>query len=150
MILHPCSVQVGNVLHGIPISIFPTVSSASLLIDGIDKDNFTSDQLTAVFGALGVDKDSVTTAQLSAIFGGLGIDKDKDAELIPLAREGLKAPLPEGWRPCQNQEGEIFYFNFETGQSSWDHPADEHYQKLVLILAHQAGSAKEGIEGQEP
>merc|ERR1712224_56145 len=61
----------------------------------------------------------------------LGIDKDKDNELIPLAREGLKAPLPEGWRPCQNAEGEIFYFNFDTGQSSWDHPADEHYQNLV-------------------
>lgn len=61
----------------------------------------------------------------------LGMDKEEDKDIMHLAREGLKAPLPPGWRPCQNSEGEIFYFDYETGQSSWDHPADEHYQNLV-------------------
>mmetsp|Transcript_29633 Transcript_29633/g.78477 ORF Transcript_29633/g.78477 Transcript_29633/m.78477 type:complete len:157 (+) Transcript_29633:64-534(+) len=61
----------------------------------------------------------------------LGMDPEADADLIYLAREGLKAPLTDGWKPCQNAEGEIFYFNFETGQSSWDHPADETYRNLV-------------------
>mmetsp|Transcript_86386 Transcript_86386/g.279732 ORF Transcript_86386/g.279732 Transcript_86386/m.279732 type:complete len:190 (-) Transcript_86386:228-797(-) len=61
----------------------------------------------------------------------LGMDAEADADLMYLAREGLKAPLTDGWKPCQNAEGEIFYFNFETGQSSWDHPADETYRNLV-------------------
>merc|ERR1719295_2511247 len=61
----------------------------------------------------------------------LGMDPEVDADLMYLAREGLKAPLTDGWKPCQNAEGEIFYFNFETGHSSWDHPADETYRNLV-------------------
>merc|ERR1712151_733508 len=48
-----------------------------------------------------------------------------------LATEGLKAPLIDGWKPCQNADGDIFYFNFVTGESSWDHPADETYRNLV-------------------
>eukprot|EP00440_Ansanella_granifera_P041705 gb/GFBE01045218.1/.p1 GENE.gb/GFBE01045218.1/~~gb/GFBE01045218.1/.p1 ORF type:complete len:156 (+),score=11.43 gb/GFBE01045218.1/:1-468(+) len=61
----------------------------------------------------------------------LGMDPEADADMLYLAKEGLKAPLQDGWKPCQNSEGEIFYFNFKTGQSSWDHPADETYRNLV-------------------
>lgn len=31
----------------------------------------------------------------------------------------------------QDVTGDIYYFNFSTGQSSWDHPCDEHYRRLV-------------------
>merc|ERR1712066_517218 len=42
-----------------------------------------------------------------------------------------KAPLPHPWKPCQTgKEGEIFYFNFETGESVWDHPCDEYHRAL--------------------
>lgn len=34
--------------------------------------------------------------------------------------------------PSQNITGDIYYFNFNTGQSIWDHPCDEHYRKLVI------------------
>ncbi|CAK9027468.1 unnamed protein product [Durusdinium trenchii] len=51
-----------------------------------------------------------------------------------LAREGLKAPLSEGWKPCTNAENEIFYFNFQTGATSWTHPADEEYRNKVQDL----------------
>lgn len=27
--------------------------------------------------------------------------------------------------------GDIYYFNFSTGQSTWDHPCDEQYRSLV-------------------
>jgi hypothetical protein len=33
-----------------------------------------------------------------------------------VAREGLKAPLPADWKPCKSPEGEIYYFNFTTGE----------------------------------
>ena len=60
----------------------------------------------------------------------LGMDPDRDQELFWIAREGLKAPLPENWKPCQTGEHEIYYFNFATGESVWDHPCDEYYRNL--------------------
>ena len=32
----------------------------------------------------------------------------------------------------QDQSAEIYYFNFATGESIWDHPCDEFYRKMVL------------------
>merc|ERR1712066_1081241 len=56
----------------------------------------------------------------------LGMDVERDEEFLWIAREGLKQPLPAPWRPCQaDGDGEIFYFNFETGESVWDHPCDD-------------------------
>lgn len=41
------------------------------------------------------------------------------------------APLPENWKPCRtNESADIYYFNFSTGESTWDHPCDEYYKKL--------------------
>merc|ERR1719282_613821 len=72
------------------------------------------------------------------------MDPVNDADLMYLACEGLKAPLTNGWKPCQNEEGEIFYFNFDTGQSSWDHPADETYRSLVQDKKRAKRSIKQG------
>jgi len=64
----------------------------------------------------------------------LGIDMDKDADLLWIARAGLMAPLPMPWKPCQAaDDGELFYFNFETGASVWDHPSDEYHRRLLNI-----------------
>nr|XP_046244508.1 centrosomal protein of 164 kDa-like isoform X2 [Scatophagus argus] len=61
----------------------------------------------------------------------IGIDPDSEPELLWLAREGIVAPLPAEWKPCQDVTGDIYYFNFSSGQSTWDHPCDEHYRRLV-------------------
>lgn len=58
----------------------------------------------------------------------LGMTLPADADLRWIAREGLKAPLPQPWKPCKTQDGEIFYFNFNTGDSTWDHPCDSYYR----------------------
>eukprot|EP00392_Amoebophrya_sp_AT5.2_P009420 g9448.t1 len=71
-----------------------------------------------------------TTQEINEYAEWLGMDKDQDQDLLWIAKEGLKAPLPNPWKPCQTQEGEIFYFNFETGESVWDHPCDDHYRKV--------------------
>jgi len=42
------------------------------------------------------------------------------------------APLPRGWKPVQDPQGELYYFNFETGESIWDHPCDQDYKKQVI------------------
>jgi hypothetical protein len=60
----------------------------------------------------------------------LGMDIQSERDLFWLAREGLKAPLPENWKPCKTGGGEIYYFNFATGESVWDHPCDEFYRKV--------------------
>jgi hypothetical protein len=60
----------------------------------------------------------------------LGMDLETDQDLLWIAREGLKAPLPGAWKPCQSSDGDIFYFNFETHDSVWDHPSDELYRSM--------------------
>ncbi|CAG9577352.1 conserved hypothetical protein [Leishmania major strain Friedlin] len=54
----------------------------------------------------------------------IGMKLPQDSEFLWLAREGLKTPLPKEWKPCSTNDGEIYYFNFKTGESSWDHPMD--------------------------
>jgi len=60
----------------------------------------------------------------------LGMDLKKDKKYFSIAREGLKAPLPEKWKPYKNSKGDIYYINMETNQSVYEHPCDEHYRKL--------------------
>lgn len=60
----------------------------------------------------------------------LGINLEDDPEFLRIAKEGLKASVPHPWRPCRTPEGDIYYFNFETNQSSWEHPLDQYYKDL--------------------
>uniref|UniRef100_A0A3B3S5E6 Centrosomal protein of 164 kDa n=1 Tax=Paramormyrops kingsleyae TaxID=1676925 RepID=A0A3B3S5E6_9TELE len=62
----------------------------------------------------------------------IGIDPEQEPELLWLAREGIVAPLPDEWKPCQDVTGDVYYFNFSSGQSTWDHPCDEQYRRLVV------------------
>ena len=73
----------------------------------------------------------------------LGLDLPEDEDLLYIAREGLKAPLPKSWKPCKTREDEIYYFNFETGESQWEHPCDIFYMKK----AAQAKAAKKKKPG---
>ena len=61
----------------------------------------------------------------------LGIAPEEDAALLHIAREGLEAPLPDGWKPCRNEEGNIYYFHMRTGDSVWQHPNDEFFKRKV-------------------
>ncbi|KAK3726919.1 hypothetical protein QZH41_016709 [Actinostola sp. cb2023] len=62
----------------------------------------------------------------------IGIDPQTEKSLLWIAREGIVAPLPTDWKPCQDSQGDIYYFNFGTGESVWDHPCDEYYRTMVL------------------
>jgi hypothetical protein len=64
----------------------------------------------------------------------LGMDIETEKDLFWIAREGLKAPLPKDWKPCKTGDDEIYYFNFATGESVWDHPCDEYYREVHLPL----------------
>ncbi len=61
----------------------------------------------------------------------LGMDLIEDKDLLWIVREGLKSPLPDNWKPCKTVDTEeIYYFNFQTGESTWDHPCDAYYRKM--------------------
>lgn len=78
-----------------------------------------------------VDEDYLPSPQeISEYAEWLGMDLDQDQDLFWIARDGLKAPLPAAWKPCQSGDGNVFYFNFETGESVWEHPCDEHYRRV--------------------
>jgi centrosomal protein CEP164 len=63
----------------------------------------------------------------------IGIDVEFDRDLFYIAREGLCAVPPEPWKACQAEGTEdVFYFNFDTGESVWDHPCDNIYREKVL------------------
>jgi len=66
-----------------------------------------------------------------------------EQHLLWIARQALKAPCPAPWRPCLTEDSEVFYFNFKTGESVWDHPVDVHSKKLYLDqkAKSQAGGA---------
>lgn len=61
----------------------------------------------------------------------LGIDLEAEPELAWIVKKGLVAPLPDGWKPCAAPDGALYYFNFDTGESVWDHPGDDYYKALV-------------------
>lgn len=61
----------------------------------------------------------------------LGIVLPEDNDLLYIVHEALKAQLPPEWKPCQTADGQVYYFNFNTGESLWDHPVDIMYREKV-------------------
>ncbi len=57
----------------------------------------------------------------------LGMDIKEDRDLFYIAKEGLKAPLPNPWKPCRSPGGSIYYYNFQTEQMQKEHPCDDYY-----------------------
>ncbi|CAE8728872.1 unnamed protein product, partial [Polarella glacialis] len=77
----------------------------------------------------------------------LGLDPVKEKHLLWIAREGVVAPVPHPWKACQ-EDDEVFYFNFETSESLWDHPCDSHYRGLLEKHRKEPGSSPE--DGSKP
>jgi hypothetical protein len=68
----------------------------------------------------------------------IGIDLEYDRDLFYIAREGLCAVPPDPWKACQaHGTDDVFYFNFETGESVWDHPCDDIYREKVREAMEQ-------------
>lgn len=38
----------------------------------------------------------------------IGIDPVKESHLMYIAKEGINAPLPKDWKPCQDTNGMVF------------------------------------------
>ena len=44
----------------------------------------------------------------------------------------------------QDSSGEIYYFNFENGDSVWDHPCDEYCRNMVIEERQRRSTATAG------
>ena len=76
----------------------------------------------------------------------LCIDLKTEEHLLWIARAGLKATLPHPWKPCQPKGGgDVFYFNFQTGESVWDHPCDVYYRQLYREERARKGRATRDV-----
>ena len=62
----------------------------------------------------------------------LGVKPHETREFLWIAKEGLGASLPENWKPCRTGDGQVYYFNFATGESDWDHPCDAVFRAKVV------------------
>ncbi len=64
----------------------------------------------------------------------LGMDLEEDKDLFWIPRAALIAPLPPNWKPREStKDQKVFYFNFETGESTWDHPCDTLFKQLYEV-----------------
>ena len=60
---------------------------------------------------------------------------------FPPAREGE----PEGWAEQMDPNGNLYFYNATTGQSSRQHPLDEYYQNLYLKVKMQRTMEVSGL-----
>lgn len=89
-----------------------------------------------------------TEEDLVEYCGVLGMDPVADRDLMWLAREGLKAPLPVGWKPVKDiTSDEVYYFNYESGESIWEHPQDQRYREMYKAEKAKLQAKRRG--GQE-
>eukprot|EP00755_Sulcionema_specki_P025395 Sspe_Gene.83214::Locus_54588_Transcript_1_1_Confidence_1.000_Length_740::g.83214::m.83214 len=81
----------------------------------------------------------------------LGI-AESEQHLMWIAREGVASKLPEGWKPCATKEGQLYYFNTNTGESSWAHPLDSYYREKVVKerLRHDRKSMEDHTQATTP
>ena len=64
------------------------------------------------------------------------MDPSEDTDLLWIAEEALTAGEPEGWTEQMDPNGNLYYFNATTGQSSRQHPRDEYYQARHHMRDH--------------
>uniref|UniRef100_T1IW81 WW domain-containing protein n=1 Tax=Strigamia maritima TaxID=126957 RepID=T1IW81_STRMM len=95
----------------------------------MSSDNDVSEQL--VMSEYFDDEYIVSEDEIQEFARSIGIKPEIESDLLWIAREGILAPLPEEWKPCADIDGSIYYFNFKSGESLWEHPHDGHYRALV-------------------
>jgi len=80
----------------------------------------------------------------------LGIDLEAEPYLMWIAQEGVAAPVPPPWKACTQNGDDVFYFNFETSESSWEHPCDEKYRNLVEVEKRKHANPDAAAGGLSP
>ena len=72
-----------------------------------------------------------TPYELMAMARYLGLHCLRDYDLLWIAEEALGTPLPPQWEEHVDENGNPFYYNSETDESTREHPSDERFFELV-------------------
>ena len=70
----------------------------------------------------------------------VGLELPEDEDLLYLVREGLKAPLPEPWKPCKTKDNWYSIVECKKGRARWAAnfyiyaPPQYRHLKLVPFL----------------
>ena len=67
----------------------------------------------------------------------LGMDAEQDEELMWIAEQALRAPVPDGWEELMDPLGNLYFYNEGTMQTTRQHPMDGYYQSLYRKLRLQ-------------
>ena len=62
----------------------------------------------------------------------IGIDPPSEGFLLWIAEDGIQAALPANYSQHTDDKGEVYYYNADSKESSWEHPMDQHYRQLVV------------------
>jgi len=73
----------------------------------------------------------------------LGFDMEAHPELYWIAEQARSAPIPEAWTEHVDESGNSYYYNEETGESSWEHPLDGYFKGLYERHKAAPGSGPE-------
>jgi Ca2+-binding EF-hand superfamily protein len=60
----------------------------------------------------------------------LGICILSEQNMIWIAADALRAPLPVNWSAQKDSSGKTYFYNHLTNQSQWEHPLDPHFRNL--------------------
>ncbi|KAF7496595.1 Centrosomal protein [Sarcoptes scabiei] len=77
----------------------------------------------------------------------IGIDPISEPELLWIANIGLLSSLPSGWIAVEDRKGRLYYYDRKTNQSSWEHPKDFYYRKLVKLYRQSYSRLSSGSIG---
>ena len=86
----------------------------------------------------------------------LGLDALKDRDLMWIAEEALRAPVPQGWVELADPaSGVPYYYSTVDETTTWDHPLDGKYkliaaQELENKRKKKSRMAEEQMQTQQP
>ena len=74
---------------------------------------------------------SVEERALLSMAACLGMEPHRDKALLWIARSALEAPLPTGWAEAEDGEGTRYFYDRESGETSWQLPTDDYYRQVA-------------------
>ena len=67
---------------------------------------------------------------------GLDVKKAEDRRFVWIAEQALINPLSNciGWREEEDDNGFVFYYHAESGETTWDPPSLSHFSNVLETL----------------
>ena len=62
---------------------------------------------------------------------GLDLNDPADCQHLWLAKKAVREPLPEGWSQHEDDEGFLFFYDAILDKSSWEHPQEGYWKRLL-------------------